>query len=155
LAPKRFGPIWSVPMQGAIVSRPLFRNSWTAAVARSTSQVTRPITAPWPTRLSTHDFETSGFEFCVSHSSSTSFLPSTPPCALIFLISSFAALSGALSNGAIWPLKSATYAILIVPADSAPKAVATLIAATTTAETRTAAPASPHLVETFMLLLLS
>ena len=94
-------------MHGAIVSIPLFRNSWIAAVAKSTSQVTMPITAPFDTTLLTQDFETSGFEFCVSQAMILSFAPFTPPAALILAASSFAAVSAGLSNGAIWPLRSA------------------------------------------------
>ena len=66
-----------------------------------------PTTAPFETTLSTQDFETSGLEFCVSQLMTSSFLPRTPPSPLIFFASSRAAVSAGLSNGAIWPLRSA------------------------------------------------
>ena len=76
-------------------------------MAKSTSQVTMPTTAPFETTLSTQDLETSGFEFCVSQLMTSSFLPLTPPRPLIFFASRRAAVSAGLSNGAIWPLRSA------------------------------------------------
>ncbi len=137
-------------MQGAIVSSPLLRNSWIAAVAKSTSHVTMPTTAPFETTLSTQDLETSGFEFCVSQLMTSSFAPFTPPRPLIFFASRRAAVSAGLSNGAIWPLRSAAKPMTIgFFADFAPDAVVTPTAATVTAVTRTAA--SPHIFIPLML----
>jgi hypothetical protein len=65
-APNRFGPIWSVPMQGAIVSRPLLIPSCTTGAARSTSQVVKMMFAPPLISLSAHAFETAGLSPCVS-----------------------------------------------------------------------------------------
>src|SRR4029078_5629018 len=98
-------------MHGAIVSIFFARNCWIAAVAKSTSQVTMPIVAPFETTLLKQDFETSGFEFCVSQATILSGAPFTPPAALILAASSFAAVSAGLSNGAIWPLMSAAKSV--------------------------------------------
>src|SRR3954465_2554834 len=54
--PKRCGPIWSVVVQGAIVSRPLLRNSCVAAAPYSTSQVSIAIFAPCWMSCAAHDF---------------------------------------------------------------------------------------------------
>ena len=139
-------------MHGAIVSILLARNCWIAAVAKSTSQVTMPITAPFDTTLLTQDLETSGFEFCVSQATILSFAPFTPPAALILAASSFAAVSAGLSNGAIWPLRSAAKPMTIgFFADFAPDAVVTPTTATATATTSASPPTAPHL---FLLLML-
>src|SRR6185369_8996436 len=124
LLPKRFGPIWSVPMHGATVSRPLFRNVRIAGVAKSTSQVTQPITAPFEMRLDAHDVDTSGFEFWVLQVTIFSGRPLTPPAALILAISSWAAVSAGLLNGDIWPLVSIAAPMMIgAPAALLPDAV--------------------------------
>src|SRR5438105_4344065 len=137
-APNRFGPIWSVPMHGATVSRPLFRNVSAAGAAKSTSQVTQPITAPFDIRLDAHDVDTPGFEFFVSHVSIFSGRPLTPPAAFIFLISSCAAVSAGSLNGDIWPLSSIAAPMMIgAPAFGLPAAVVAPTA--TTAATTTAA----------------
>src|SRR4029079_6464406 len=99
LLPKRFGPIWSVPMHGAIVSSPLFRNVRIAGVAQSTSQVTQPITAPFEMRLDAHRGDTSSVEVCVLLVSIFSGRRFTPPAALILAISSWAAVNAGLLNG--------------------------------------------------------
>ena len=139
-------------MHGAIVSIPLARNSWIAAVAKSTSQVTIPTTAPFETTLSTQDLETSGFEFCVSQLMTSSFLPRTPPSPLIFFASSRAAVSAGLSNGAIWPLRSAAKPMTIgFFAAFAPVAAVTPTAATAMAATSPTAPTMPHLLVPLML----
>ena len=139
-------------MQGAIVSILLARNCWIAAVAKSTSQVTMPITAPFDTTLLTQDFETSGFEFCVSQATILSFAPFTPPAALILAASSFAAVYAGLSNGAIWPLRSAAKPITIgFFADFPPDAVVTPTTARVTATTSASPPTTPHLFLSLML----
>src|SRR6476659_7208949 len=139
-------------MHGAIVSILLARNCWIAAVAKSTSQVTMPITAPFDTTLLTQDLETSGFEFCVSQATILSFAPFTPPAALILATSSFAAVSAGLSNGAIWPLRSAAKPMTIgFLADLAPDAVVTPTMARTTATTSASPPTAPQLLLLLML----
>ena len=138
-------------MHGATVSIPLFRNSWIAAVAKSTSQVTMPITAPFDTTLLTQDFDTSGFEFCVSQATIRSFAPFTPPSALILATSSFAAVSAGLSNGAIWPLRSAAKPMTIgFLAVFAAGAVVTPTTVRATATMSTNPPAMPHLFLSLM-----
>src|SRR3954452_9857338 len=102
-------------MQGARVRIFLFRKGRIAGVAKSTSQVTRPMTAPLLIRFAVHEFETSGFEFCVSQLMIWSLRPRTPPWALILLISSFADLSAGSSNGVIWPLRSIDAPMMIGP----------------------------------------
>src|SRR5262245_35459005 len=139
-------------MHGAIVSIFLARNCWIAAVAKSTSQVTMPITAPFDTTLLTQDFDTSGFEFWVSQATILSFVPFTPPAALILAASSFAAVYAGLSNGAIWPLRSAANPMTIgFLADFAPDAAVTPTTATATATTSASPPTTPHLFLALML----
>ena len=104
--PKRFGPIWSVPMHGATASMPWLMNSCVAGAANSTSQVTMPIAAPLPMRFAAQAFDLAGFEFWVSQVMILSGLPPTPPLALIFEISSLAAASAGPSNGAMFPFRS-------------------------------------------------
>ena len=94
-------------------------------------------------------FETSGFEFCVSQATILSFAPFTPPVALILAASSFAAVYAGLSNGAIWPLRSAAKPITIgFFADFPPDAVVTptmaRVTATTSAEPADHAPISSY-----------
>src|SRR5581483_3747769 len=150
-APNRFGPIWSVPMQGESVSRPLFRNVRIAGVAKSTSHVTIPITAPLPIRLVAHEVETSGFEFCVSHVRIWSFRPSTPPRALIFFTSSWAAARAGLLNGDIWPLRSIAAPMMIGGPAAVRADVVPASAATTAATATSTAPPAVHLVLPLML----
>ena len=105
-APKRFGPIWSVPMHGATASIPRFNASWTTGVAKSTSQVTNMMSAPLPIRLAAHDLAFAGLLFCVSQVRIRSFLPLTPPRALSWFTRTFAAASAGPSNGAMLPFPS-------------------------------------------------
>ena len=139
-------------MHGAIVSKPLLRNSWIAAVAKSTSQVTMPMTAPFETTLSTQDLETSGFEFWVSQLETSSFAPFTPPRPLIF----FASRSRRRQRRVVERRHLAAEVggeadDDFVLADFAPDAVVTPTAATATATTSASAPARPHLFVPLML----
>src|SRR5581483_2869028 len=127
--PNRFGPIWSVPMHGATASMPWLMNSCVAGAANSTSQVTMPITAPLPIRLAAQAFDFAGFEFCVSQVMILSGRPLTPPLALIFAISSFAAASAGPSKGAMLPFRSVGKPITI----GLPAALAVLEASAATA----------------------
>src|ERR671930_2248235 len=65
LDPKRFGPIWSVPMHGATARMPRLIASWTTGAASSTSQVVKMMFEPWPISFSAHDFEIAGTSPCV------------------------------------------------------------------------------------------
>ena len=66
-APKRFGPIWSVPMHGATASTPRLIASWTTGAARSTSHVVKMMFAPCPSSFAAHAFAIAGLLPCVSH----------------------------------------------------------------------------------------
>ena len=103
--PNLFGPIWSVPMHGAIVSRWALSASFTTGEARSTSHVVKMILAPWLISLSAQAFDAVGSSFCVSQVLSTILRPSTF-FLLTFLISICAAASAGPSNGPIGPLES-------------------------------------------------
>ncbi len=104
--PKRFGPIWSVPMQVEIASFPRLIASWTTGVAKSTSQVVKMMCAPLARSCRAHDFARAGALFCVSHVSSRSLRPLTPFFAFSSRIRILAVASAGLSNGAIWPFAS-------------------------------------------------
>ena len=73
-APKRFGPIWSVPMHGATVSLPRLIDVCTTGVAKSTSQVVMMMSAPWLSSFVAQAFAIAGLLFCVLHVSSLSFV---------------------------------------------------------------------------------
>src|SRR5579884_331416 len=105
-APNRLGPIWSVPMHGATVSRPWLIDSCTTGAARSTSHVVKMIFAPWPISLSAQAFATGALLPCVSHVLISSGWPRTPPRASICLTRICAAASAGPSNGAIGPVES-------------------------------------------------
>jgi hypothetical protein len=105
-APKRFGPIWSVPMQEATVRTPRLIAAWTTGAASSTSQVVKMTFAFCPSRRSAHAFATSALFCCVSQVRSRIGWPLTPPFALSWVTRSFAAARAGLSNGAIAPLLS-------------------------------------------------
>src|SRR3954453_3987378 len=77
--PNRFGPIWSVPMHGAIASTPRLIVSCTTGAAKSTSHVVKITLAPPPSSLSAHAFATAGLLPCVSHVLICSGRPPTPP----------------------------------------------------------------------------
>src|SRR3954454_8038266 len=136
-------------MQGARVRIFLFQKGRIAGVAKSTSQVTRPMTEPLLIRVAVHEVETSGFEFCVSQLMILSFRPSTPPRALILLISSFADVSAGSSNGVIWPLRSIEAPMMIGPLALAPPdaVVAPIVAAVAPA----IAASTSHVLHRFML----
>ena len=99
--PNRFGPIWSVPMHVETARTPRLIASWTTGVAKSTSQVVKMMSAPLLSSLRAHDLARAGLLFCVSHVSSRSILPSTPPLALTSLTRIFAVARAGPSNGAI------------------------------------------------------
>ncbi len=77
--PKRFGPIWSVPMHGATVSLPALIAFWTTGAAKSTSQVVKMTSAPWPISFAAHAFAIAGLLPCVSQVMILSGRPLTPP----------------------------------------------------------------------------
>jgi hypothetical protein len=141
--PNRFGPIWSVPMQDATAR--WFRSiaSRTTGAARSTSHVVKITFAFCPSNRSAHALATSALLPCVSHVSSWIFRPRTPPFRFSAAISSFAAASAGLSNGAMLPELSYAQPITIgffawtwcVPAVAA-------IAPTNSATARSAAAAN-------------
>ena len=91
-------------MHGAIASLPRLIASWTTGVAKSTSHVVKRMFAPWPIRLSAHDFAFEALLFCVSQVLITKWY--LPLLALICLTRIPAAASAGLSNGAIWPALS-------------------------------------------------
>ena len=65
-APKRFGPIWSVPMHGATASTPRLIASCTTGAAKSTSQVVKMTFAPPPSSFSAQAFAIAALLPCVS-----------------------------------------------------------------------------------------
>ena len=77
--PKRFGPIWSVPMHGATVSLPALIDSCTTGAAKSTSHVVKMTSALAPISFAAHDFAIAGLLPCVSHVTILSGRPWTPP----------------------------------------------------------------------------
>ena len=77
--PKRFGPIWSVPMQGATASTPRLIVSCTTGAAKSTSQVVNMTSAPCPSSFAAHAFATAGLLPCVSQVLIWSLRPAMPP----------------------------------------------------------------------------
>src|SRR5919106_3291176 len=114
-SPKRFGPIWSVPMHGAIASVPWEIASCTTGVAKSTSHVTKTMSAPPSSSVVAQTLARDGSLFCVSHVSICSSRPSTPPCWLIWSTRILAAASAGPSNGAICPDASCAQPIVIGP----------------------------------------
>src|SRR3954452_2186081 len=104
--PKRFGPIWSVPMHGAIASTPRLIASCTTGAAKSTSQVVKITFAPWPSSFWAQAFANAGLFPWVSQVLITNLRPRTPPLAFSVFTRSCAAASAGLSNGAIAPLLS-------------------------------------------------
>src|ERR671937_2968687 len=154
LDPKRFGPIWSVPMHGATASTPRLIASCTTGAASSTSHVVMITFAPPSSRRMAHDFATSGLFPCVSHVCSWILRRRTPPLAFSCAIRSFAAARAGLSNGAIAPVLSNAQPITIgfgaearSCADVAAIAVPIVVSATTAAAT------TVHLPRALMLLL--
>ena len=144
---KRFGPIWSVPMHGAIASLPRLIASWTTGVAKSTSQVVKRMFAPWPIRLSAHDFAFDALLFCVSQVLITNLWPAAPPLAFSCLIRIFAAASAGSSNGDICPDLSNAQPITtgFLALDAACPPLVPTSAAIAAAAPRSASTA-PHLV---------
>ena len=67
MAPKRFGPIWSVPMHGATVSLPALIACWTTGAAKSTSHVVMTMSAPWLSSFVAHAFAIAGLLPWVLH----------------------------------------------------------------------------------------
>src|SRR6478736_5188815 len=130
-APKRFGPIWSVPMHGAIASTPRLIVSWTTGAAKSTSHVVKMTFAPPLSSLSAQAFATAGLLPCVSQVLICSWRPSTPPFAFQYATRSFAAARAGPSNGAIAPLLSNAQPIVIGDADFAFVCAAAVAARTT------------------------
>jgi hypothetical protein len=114
-SPNRFGPIWSVPMQGAIASVPCEIASCTTGVAKSTSHVTKTMSAPPSRSVVAQTRARDGSLFCVSHVSIRSSRPSTPPSLLIWSTRICAAASAGPSKGAIWPDESNAQPIVIGP----------------------------------------
>jgi hypothetical protein len=103
--PKRFGPIWSVPMQVETASLPRLIASCTTGVAKSTSQVVKMMFAPPSSSSSAHDFALVGLLFCVSQVLIWNVtVPFLIP--LMCAASIFAAARAGLSKGAIWPDES-------------------------------------------------
>src|SRR6185437_4657246 len=60
--PNRFGPIWSVPIQGAIARTPRSIAALTTGAAKSTSQVVKRTLAFCPSRRRAHAFAIAGTE---------------------------------------------------------------------------------------------
>src|SRR3954454_1831373 len=141
-APKRFGPIWSVPMHEATARTPRLIASWTTGAARSTSHVVNMTSAPCPSSLAAQAFAIDALLPCVSHVFSCSWRPVTPPLAFSWLTRSFAAASAGLSNGAIAPLLSNAQPITIGDAAGA-VVLAAAVAASATPQARTTASVSP------------
>ena len=119
LAPKRFGPIWSVPMHGATARTPRLIASCTTGVAKSTSHVVKMTFAPCESSFAAHARAIAGLLPCVLHVAIRSRLPLTPPRAFTCLTRIWAAASAGPSNGAIAPLPSNAQPITIVPAGAA------------------------------------
>ncbi len=113
LAPNRFGPIWSVPMHGAIVSLPALIDSCTTGAAKSTSHVVKITSTFWPRSFAAHDFAIAGLLPWVSHVTILSWRPLTPPFAFHCLTRIWAAASAGPSNGAIAPFESKAHPITI------------------------------------------
>ena len=103
LAPKRFGPIWSVPMHGATVSFPALIDSCTTGAARSTSQVVIITSAPWPSSLAAQAFAVAGLLPCVLQVMSRML---TPAPLFTWRIRSRAVASAGPSKGAMAPVES-------------------------------------------------
>src|SRR5438874_2000361 len=140
-APNRFGPIWSVPMNGATASTPALIDAWTTGAAKSTSQVVKMMLAPWPRSFVAQAFAIAGLLPCVSQVRICSGRPLTPPLALTCATRSLAAASAGPSNGAIAPLLSKAQPITIgLPAGDAPPAKTAAAAATTPNSAATASP---------------
>ena len=134
-------------MQGAIVSLPAFSASWTTGVAKSTSQVTNMTCAPFPSSCAAQDFAFAGLLLFVSQVSILSGRPRTPPRALTLETRIFAAARAGPSNGAMFPLLSNAQPITIGAAAfvcEPPSPVPTV--ATTTADSASSAPRTPHRV---------
>src|SRR6185312_13312463 len=131
--PKRFGPIWSVPMHGATASTPRLIASCTTGAAKSTSQVVKMMFAPCPSSFRAHAFATAALLPWVSHVLIWSWRPLTPPRAFTLLTCSFAAASAGLSNGAIAPLLSYAQPITIGFAEDDVVRAAAVVASATTA----------------------
>src|SRR5262249_16768162 len=90
-------------MQGAIARTPRSIAVVTTGAANSTSHVTNRTAAFWLSSRSAQALATSALLPCVSQVSVCSFLPLTPPFALILFASSLAAASAGPSNGAMSP----------------------------------------------------
>src|SRR6266487_6197401 len=111
--PNRFGPIWSVPIQGAIARTPRSIAALTTGAAKSTSQVVKRTLAFWPSRRRAHALAVAGAFSWVSHVRIWSFRPLTPPFAFTWATRSWAAASAGPSNGAIAPLPSNAQPMMI------------------------------------------
>ncbi len=112
-APKRFGPIWSVPMHGATARTPRLMASCTTGAAKSTSHVVKITSAPRESSRAAHARAIAGLLPCVSHVAIWSFLRPTPPRAFSCLTRIWAAASAGPSNGAMAPLPSNAQPITI------------------------------------------
>src|SRR3954468_13347601 len=141
--PKRFGPIWSVPMHGATARTPALIAVWTTGAAKSTSHVVKMTFAPWPSSFVAHAFATAGLLPWVSHVLITTGRPETPPRLLSCATRSFAAASAGPSNGAIAPLLSNAQPITIGEAfgPAAPAPAKTAAATVSAPKTATSADA--------------
>ena len=132
-APKRFGPIWSVPMHGATASTPRLIASCTTGAAKSTSHVVKMTFAPPPSSFSAQAFAIAGLLPCVSQVLICSLRAVDAAVRVDCLTRSCAAASAGLSNGAIAPLLSNAQPIMIGPADGDVERAAAVAATATTA----------------------
>ncbi len=96
------------------------------------------MSAPLPIRLAAQDFAFAGLLFCVSQVMIRSFLPLTPPRALIWFTRMFAAASAGPSNGAMLPFPSYAHPMMI-GSDFAADAATAVTAATTVSVASSAA----------------
>jgi hypothetical protein len=131
-------------MQAETVSFFAFRPSWTAGVAKSTSQVTMRMSAPPPIRSAAACFVFAGSSWVLMNFSSSLRPPRRPPAALIFLIWICAEARPGPSNGAMFFVRSSAQPILIgAAAFVVPPAVVTAKDATTATQATTV-PSAAH-----------
>src|SRR6187397_409505 len=120
-------------MHGATVSLPALIAFCTTGAAKSTSQVVKMMSTPWPSSFAAQADAIAGLLPCVSQVTIFSGRPLTPPRALTCPTRTFAAASAGLSNGAMAPFESNAQPITIG------LAAAVAVAATTTATAAIAA----------------
>ena len=113
LAPKRFGPIWSVPMHGATARTPRLIVSCTTGAAKSTSHVVKMTSAPCESSFAAQARAIAGLLPCVLHVAMRSFRPLAPPRAFTCFTRIWAAARAGPSNGAMAPFPSYAHPITI------------------------------------------